>query len=50
MVPKCFGMNVITAVGRSLLILVALECFERYKIDYIQVAESMDHLKASKKF
>ena len=39
MVSKCFGMNVITEPFRSLLILVALECFDRYKIDYIRIAE-----------
>ena len=36
MVSKCFGMNVIIEAGRSLLILVALGCFDRYKIDYIR--------------
>jgi hypothetical protein len=46
MVSKCFGMNVITAAGRSLLILVAIGCFDRYKIDYIRIVESPSHLKA----
>jgi hypothetical protein len=36
-VPKCFGMNMTIAASRSLLILVALGCFDRYKIDYIEM-------------
>ena len=31
---KCFRLNYIPPIARSLLILVVLGCFDRYKIDY----------------